>query len=150
MTREPRFRAKKHNETKWLYGTLSGYKSEYFPMEYHIHWSTPWMVEKYHVEPIDPRTICEFTGVTDGNGKEIYEGDIIRTNRNLAGYGDTMVVVFTDGFFGATCPNHPQKPYWLLIELCRLFDANVIGNVYDNPELTKEHGFDNTRGLKQR
>lgn len=71
--------------------------------------------------------VMQYTGLKDANGKEIYEGDIIRVN------GRNMEVFFKDGYFGWG-QEHDGK---------YSFDPfgdekiEVIGNIYENPELIK-------------
>ena len=66
-----------------------------------------------------PETVCQFTGLYDKDGRKIFEGDIMRNTGN--------VVEFCGGNF---CINGDSPlSYWTGTE--------VIGNIYDNPELLK-------------
>lgn len=71
----------------------------------------------------------QFTGLHDKNGKEIYEGDIIKSNGNLP----VPVIWGKDGWTTSPCYISYQD------EPGRAFSENeeweIIGNIYQNPEL---------------
>jgi len=68
----------------------------------------------------------QFTGLTDKNGVEIYEGDIIQDDIEMI---TDAVVWSNEGMGWDAVPNYPDK---LAIE-----DMEVIGNIHENPELLK-------------
>lgn len=78
--------------------------------------------------------VMQYIGLTDKKGKEVYEGDICQVD---AGYeGDKWietwrgVVIFeSGGFFVADKINNQ----WMDIDLNMY---TIIGNIYENPELT--------------
>jgi uncharacterized phage protein (TIGR01671 family) len=80
-----------------------------------------------HEEKVLYDTIpMQFTGLRDRSGKEIFEGDIISYKIEMAGYTDKHkeVVIFKEGRFKPVI--HPH------------YEPQIIGNIYENPELLKE------------
>jgi uncharacterized phage protein (TIGR01671 family) len=67
--------------------------------------------------------LMQFTGLTDKNGKEIYEGDLIKDQN-----GDIREIVFEDGGFWCKYPDGQQ---FMPTEETR----EIIGNIWENPEL---------------
>lgn len=77
---------------------------------------------------IDPNTLGEFTGMTDKNGKKIYEGDIVNEIRNV--FSPFFVSYRAPKYVLIDCDNRE----WLMFS-SHIF--KVIGNIHDNPELMK-------------
>jgi YopX protein len=80
--------------------------------------------DKWHILSVDL-----FTGLHDLNGKEIYEGDIIKKDNGVWG-----VIVWKAPSFEVTVSETQSSLYtkeWIE-------DSIVIGNVYENPELLNQ------------
>lgn len=87
----------------------------------------------------------QFTGLKDENGKEIYEGDVIDFSYDMFVWNfDTFiakgVVVFDEGAFYVELLENERntKDEAYLLYSINIDTIEVIGNIYENPELVKE------------
>jgi uncharacterized phage protein (TIGR01671 family) len=81
--------------------------------------------------------LMQYTGLKDKNGVEIYEGDIIRVNDEYK-YGndvDALKVYYNES--GGFSPFVDLFDYDGMTFLDCYSDYEVIGNIYENPELAK-------------
>lgn len=85
-----KFKAKKTLDGKWIKGDLVHHKDS----------DNVWMTdfEKRLTSPIDPSTICQFTGLKDCKGREVWEGDILQ---DVDDDNIKYVVTFGEGAFFA-------------------------------------------------
>ena len=123
MKREPLFKAKRVDNGAWVEGSLIGndvivgkiveFEEDYFCTEF-------WY-------KVDSATVGQFTGMTDKKGKKLFEGDVYSMGEKNILY----VVIFDKSqFIGKQVGNRSLAglEYWKS-------DIEIVGNVYDNPEL---------------
>ncbi|ECR3484378.1 hypothetical protein G4T76_001144 [Listeria innocua] len=84
---------------------------------------------------VRPETVSQFTGLTDENGKKIFEGDIVEIIEidafgNLDWNRLKGKVMFSEGAWLVTDSGSFAIPLWSEIN-----EIKVIGNIHENPEL---------------
>lgn len=130
--REILFRGKRVNGT-WKYGSyVEHYGSTQIYLKDGVDTDG---FDRYHV---DPDTVGQFTGLIDKTGMKIFEGDIIEYTD---GCSDWLGAVKYDGddaqfvvrFIGGDVESFDNL---------YIGDCEVIGNIYDNPELLEVSGND--------
>ena len=74
--------------------------------------------------------IMQYTGLKDRNGKEIYEGDIVRSGGSTSGIVEFYRGAFNAHYFGESGDIQEEWEDPLHMHI-----LEVIGNIYENPEL---------------
>lgn len=141
--REILFRAKRKNwrrlskEEWWVEGVPIEIKGkmymavEYVASEQITDFETAqYILQKIFVE-IAPKTLCQYTGLPDKNGNRIWENDIVRSGTN-------MVVKWSERFAGWCLYQNRWMYEHFFGEAVDERDCEVVGNVFDNPELLKK------------
>lgn len=136
------FKAKRLDTHDWILGFLSMHKTG----KYFIR---PIGGSASSSEEVDPSTICQCTGLKDKNGKLIWENDIVKDLFSVlcapikyGGYqscfDSTKVehIGFYVDWFGRYSKRYRKDlGYWI-----NMVDAEIVGNVFDNPELLESEG----------
>jgi uncharacterized phage protein (TIGR01671 family) len=126
MNREILFRGKRVDTGEWAYGyyvNCSGpgcqpYETRHYIMEYPDKW-----------REVYTATVGQYTGLKDRNEKRIFEGDIIKARQAFCGELLCRGVVEYRNLRWEV----PEDDF--VVEESSLIEYEVIGNIYDNPEL---------------
>lgn len=83
--------------------------------------------------------LMQYIGLKDKNGKEIYEGDILREPQNTSyKFRGTGKVVYESDYGGfAVVGSYHKNQHHELLTCDVAHDCEVIGNIYENPDLLK-------------
>jgi uncharacterized phage protein (TIGR01671 family) len=151
--REIRFRGKRVDNGEWAEG---------YYIEAHYHWHNhgvhkEWIVSAacanggwftiYGRNPVIAGTVGQYTGLTDKNGKKIFEGDILSIARRMDGMGTyyfpaieypVNVVVKWDMCSWMWETIAEDTRYISFPDAWCHYECEVIGNIHDTPELLEE------------
>lgn len=85
--------------------------------------------ENQLTSPVNPSTVCQFTGLKDSEGKEIWEGDIVHDSYDLLCIDNLYEVVYIEeeGTFAFKSLDkvNNYEPF------VNLFEVYVVGNKFD-------------------
>jgi uncharacterized phage protein (TIGR01671 family) len=119
MEREIIFRGKRIDNGEWVEGDLTRYSE-------HMSYITADLIEGKVFETLT-ETVGQYTGLKDCNGKRIFDGDIVKEKEYdiifLVEWSDESLCYFVKTLNGG-------RDY-----LCDIWDCEIIGNRWDNPEL---------------
>lgn len=126
--REIWFRGKGMASREWVYGWLLRRDAPMSPYEYNILTRDRPSCEASYFVPVYFDTIGQYTGLEDMNGTKIFEGDIVDI---LTENEDLAVVEYGYGGFVVNAENFATD----FINDLNGADVEVVGNIYDNPEM---------------
>jgi uncharacterized phage protein (TIGR01671 family) len=124
--REIVFRGKRVDMNKWVYGYIF-ITEKANPLK----GTTSWIFNESGKYKVRPETVGQFTGLTDKNGKMIFEGDIV-SYEDVNGIEDGIGNVLFDVFYGAWIVFVNDYEENLLADVA--YNCEIIGNIHDQKE----------------
>jgi len=128
--REIKFRGKSVDTKEWIYGGYYEWDNKSYIIQKDI-----WDRDIHTAQMIEviPETVGQYIGVKDNNGEgeEIYEGDII-----TGGDGKVLTqILWVDEYGGWGAKNLIRNEMHALDKYFKRYIGEVIGNIYENPNL---------------
>lgn len=132
--REILFKAKRIDNDEWVEGCLVIDHSRLNLFEYRMQ---PVESGVLYAPPINPETLCQFTGLCDKNGKKIWENDILMAHLDESYPEDATyeTVEWNINGWGTRENGSMDREYLGEFDLEHY---EVVGNIFDNKELLQE------------
>ena len=123
-----KFKAKRLDNGEWIVGSLirstAGVKERTYIVD---NFSS---MSDYSVVGVDPSTVCQFTGLKDCEGKEVWDHDLLKSQ----GTGEIYEVSWSqrEGCFIVKESVSGARLFSFLFAALTLFKFKVIGNKFDD------------------
>lgn len=129
MNREIIFRAQRMGTKEWLFGDLIQLEKDFTKVFEILDWSKVSDKKAKSKENLQviPNTVGQFTGLTDKNGKKIFEGDLLQNDKEIIFEVQWHGALY--GFFGYV------KKWGSAYSAADFVNYIIVGNIHDNPEL---------------
>ena len=114
-----KFKAKKTLDGKWIKGDLVHHKDS------DNVWITDY--ENQLTSPVDPSTVCQFTGLKDCKGNEIWEHDLI----HFVGHKPIGEVIWSEEDYAFMVAASENEPLYLLSDVLQIGKIERVGNKFD-------------------
>ncbi|ECU4704315.1 hypothetical protein MAS37_001168 [Listeria monocytogenes] len=142
--REIEFRGKRIDNGEWVYGNLMQFEDSatFIFADERKGASTltyaHFIINNMHA--IDEKTVGQYTGLKDKNGKKIFEGDIVAFSEDDFHVFNSQVEYFSEDGYPAFDIKVPSTYYFdsnvfSEVSMSGLYEIEVIGNIHENPEL---------------
>ena len=127
--REILFKGKRIFDGGWVYGFA--YK------QYSAAKVEEWYIRAFETDYlVVPETVCQFTGLTDNNGRKVFQGDIVKYRNDIRVIiYDNITLCFEMCYAQCYSSNWNCNCGGLYGRITANKKVEVIGNIYDNPEL---------------
>ncbi len=140
--REIKFRGKRVDNGEWVHGGLVGVDCSWAIAIEMFEWVDNSGLQGGDWWHVAPESVGQFTGLCDCNGREIYEGDIVR--HRAFGIKEVVWGNKFEKCLSYACGFMYDKTI-AFVHSNESDDVEVIGNIHDNPELLEqgkevEHG----------
>lgn len=133
MSREILFKAKRADNGKWETGYYFKAGEKHMMLCFFTNENGLY----HNMYEIHPKTLCQYTGLNDKNGKKIWENDITEAwSQGTKAIGKIKQRI--DGTW-IMYPVWQHKTMWYLLpNECGKTTVEVLGNIFDNPDLLEE------------
>ena len=132
--REILFRGNQTDIDKWIYGVPAKAtevdESEIIIIE-SVFKCDEYACRGCEFTPVIPETVGQYTGLTDKNGKRIFEGDIVAGALSWLEKSKNGIVTFKNGSFGLLWYRGEAEQFNPFTSMCNI-EYEVIGNIHDN------------------